>query len=99
MEEDRVSTDWRSTWAQTFQVERWGRKNPKDKLGRTPLHLAAQHGHLKTCQIIVDIVGYESLKDYGGVTPLQYADYSGNFEIYQMLSKIVLQTKMEHKQK
>ena len=32
-------------------------KNPKDKEGMTPLHFAAENGHLSICQLLLEKIG------------------------------------------
>ena len=36
--------------------ENFSERNPVDNLGETPLHLAAQKGHIEVCQLIIDNV-------------------------------------------
>ena len=39
-------------------------KNPKDRLGITPLHLAADYGHLDICETIIGWEKKQEPKDY-----------------------------------
>ena len=34
--------------------DNFSERNPKDNLGETPLHFAAQNGHLPVCQLIIN---------------------------------------------
>ena len=34
--------------------DNFSERNPKDNLGETPLHFAAQNGHLSVCQLIIN---------------------------------------------
>ena len=56
-------------------------KNPFDKFGITPLHMAAQKGHLQVCKMIMEFL--EVIKnpiDILGETPLHLAAKNGHFE-------------------
>ena len=48
-------------------------KNPADCLGITPLHLAANHGHLSVCQLIIKHLDYKNPECINGFTPLVLA--------------------------
>ena len=41
-------------------------KNPKDRFGWTPLHMAARNGHLSVCQLIVENVDDKIPTDNSG---------------------------------
>ena len=43
-----------------FIAERVEEKNPMDNVGRTPLHVAIDNGHLHICRILLDILGIEN---------------------------------------
>ena len=52
--------------------ERAEDKNPKDNFGFTPLHLAAENGHLELCQLIIENVQDKNPKNsWDKITPLQ----------------------------
>ena len=59
-------------------------KNPGDVLGFTPLHLAAQNGHLKICQLILGNVHDKNPKALGW-TPLHFAAQKGQFEACKLI--------------
>ena len=59
-------------------------KNPADVLGFTPLHLAAQNGHMKICQLIIGNVADKNPKALGW-TPLHFAAQKGQMEICQLI--------------
>ena len=48
-------------------------KNPDDYIGITPLHLAAEYGHLEVCKWIVENVKDKNPKDDNGFTPIDKA--------------------------
>ena len=64
-------------------------KKPKDSKGRTPLHIAAFHGHFKVCKLFVDNIEFKernlNLKDFRGWTPLHSAAYNGHERVCLML--------------
>ena len=45
-------------------------KNPRDGSGKTPLHEAAQNGHVELFEYIMDKVDEKEPKDYSGRTPV-----------------------------
>ena len=49
--------------------------------GQTPLHSAAQNGHLEVCRLIMNNVIDRNPKDQRGVTPLHLAAYGGHLEV------------------
>ena len=59
-------------------------KNPADVLGFTPLHLAAQNGHMKICQLIIGNVADKNPKALGW-TPLHFAAQKGQMEICKLI--------------
>lgn len=59
--------------------------NGKDNLGRTPLHMAAFHGHLKLSGLLLDHGAEIDAKDHVGMTPLHAAVLSGGRQEVQLL--------------
>ena len=55
-------------------------KNP-DCGYMTPFHMAAQHGHLSICKLIIDHNEDKKPKNVDDETPLHYADKGGFLEI------------------
>ena len=80
-------------------------KNPRDGRGRTPLHDAAERGHLEVCHAIIDRLKYNdrSPRDNNGQTPFQLALANGhiaaNEDLYLLkktkntLKKLCLESK------
>ena len=54
-------------------------KNPKDRDDLTPLHLAAESGHIAICEFILNNVVYKNPHNKQGWTPLHWAAGKGNF--------------------
>ena len=70
-------------------------KNPKNNVGSTPLHLAAQSGHLDICKIIIDNIDDVSPEDNNGRTPLYIAAQNGHLGIFKFINQVhVYQTKL-----
>ena len=44
-------------------------KNPRDDIGWTPLHEAAQEGHSKICELITNNIEEKNPSDDNGATP------------------------------
>ena len=55
--------------------------NPKNKEGRTPLHVAAEKGHGTFCQLILNVTGDVNPPDNDGMTPLHLAAKAGHLSI------------------
>ena len=55
-------------------------KNPRDKCGMTPLHMAAQKGHLEVCKMIMECLEDKNPIDRLGETPLHFAAKNGHFD-------------------
>ena len=51
-------------------------KNPPNDEGVTPLHLAAENGHLNVCEYIMMRIEEKNPADIYGVTPLDLAEGS-----------------------
>ena len=60
-------------------------KNPADKGGFTPLHLASRKGHLTICNIILENVADMNPPDIRRQTPLHEAAARGHLSIFQLL--------------
>ena len=48
-------------------------RNPSNRWGDTPLHYAAEFGHLEVCQLIIQSVDEKNPKNNEGSTPLHFA--------------------------
>ena len=67
-------------------IDRVMDKNPADKYGGTPLHLAASGGRLQICQLILTNVLDKNPADSGrGRTPLHFAAANGHTEICKLI--------------
>ena len=60
-------------------------KNPKDVKGNTPLHEAANCGHLETLKVIIDKVEEKNPENNKGCTPLHIAAIKGRVEIFKVI--------------
>ena len=61
-------------------------KNPKDENGITPLHLAAQGGHLEVVKAIADKLTHnKNPKDVNGKTPLHLAEEHSHLLVVEYL--------------
>ena len=58
-------------------------KNPADVSFWTPLHLAAEFGHLAVCELLIENV-WEGLEDDYGETPFQLAAQNGHLSVCQL---------------
>ncbi|KAK4357318.1 hypothetical protein RND71_022928 [Anisodus tanguticus] len=54
--------------------------NSIDSQGRTPLHIAAIHGHVEVIQFLVSVGSDPDMKDSQGWTPLHFAAHQGHVE-------------------
>ena len=63
-----------------------GQENPKYKRGSTPLHCAAEKGHLQVVKILLDNIENEkNPKNTNGFTPLAYAAKEGHLGVVKLL--------------
>ena len=62
-------------------------KNPKDNNGETPLHYAAENGHLAVCQYIMEEVDDKNPKNNSGHTAFQLAAQNGHWLVCQGLTE------------
>ena len=61
-------------------------KNPVSHFGRTPLHYAAEAGHLSVVECILDrIITDKNPKDTEGRTPLHFAARQGHVQVVQCI--------------
>ena len=60
-------------------------KNPRDFIGRTPLHLAAKKGHLEVVKCLASVVDHVNAKDFDGMTPMRNASIEGHTDIVNYL--------------
>lgn len=61
-------------------------KNPKDMVGRTPLHAAASKCHMNLCKLIIDNIKNKNPGCLNGWTPLYLlAASNGNLEICKLI--------------
>jgi len=51
----------------------------------TPLHYAAQNGHLSVVEYLVNQKADINAKDYGKMTPLHYAAQNGHLSVVEYL--------------
>ena len=63
--------------------------NPaKDDL-KTPLHVAAEKGHLKICQLIISKIDHNHPRDSDGQIPLHLAADNGHFKVCKMFMRML----------
>ena len=59
--------------------------DPKNDFGWTPLHSAAENGHLEVCKLIIEKIEDKSPKSNFDKTPLHLAAKSGHFEVCKLI--------------
>ena len=62
-----------------------GDKNPKDVHDCTPLHRAAENGHLEICRLIMESVNNKNPCSRLGTTPLHRAAEYGHLEVCRLI--------------
>ena len=62
-----------------------GDKNPKHSNGMTPLHLAADFGHLDIVKLITNTLFDKNPKSNQNITPLHFAAGQGHLDIVRFL--------------
>ena len=70
-------------------MEKLEDKNPKNNTGKTPLHFAAQEGHLAVCQFIIEKVEEKNPKDNSGETPLRLATRNNHADVFLTIFKVL----------
>ena len=65
-------------------------KNPSNEWFETPLHHAAQFGHLEICQLIIQNVNEKNPKNSEGYTPLHLAAKNGKKTICELILKNIV---------
>jgi ankyrin repeat protein len=63
-------------------------KNAKNANGETPLHIAADHGHVETVTALVMHGADKEATDANGDTPLHYAASNGHEETVETLQDL-----------
>ena len=61
-------------------------ENCKDNEGRTPLHEAANGGHLEMCKLLIGKMQEKNPVDNSGWTPLHFAAKSGHGEVCKLIA-------------
>ena len=59
-------------------------KNPADNRGVTPLHKAAESGHLEICRLITEHVPDKNLVIISGPTPLDLAKLNNHADVCKL---------------
>ena len=59
--------------------------NIQDDIGDTPLHYAAEHGHLDVVKLLLEHGADPNIQNNSGKTPLHYAALDGHLEIVKFL--------------
>ena len=62
-------------------------KNPADNEGYTPLHIAAQQGHLNVCKLIIENVIVKNPSSDKGETPLSLATQYSHEKVCKLFTK------------
>ena len=83
-----------------FIIDQVEDKNPANKTGHTPFHIAAAYdrtsskvvGHFEICQLIFEATGFQNPSNKYGETPLHSAAFYGNLKIFAMIIE-----KVDHK--
>ena len=60
-------------------------KNPSTDCGLTPLHFAAERGHLDICKLIMQSVQNKNPSDQYGDTPLKTASRKGLIDVCRLI--------------
>ena len=60
-------------------------RNPGNRTGITPLHVAAQNGHLQVCKLLIQSTDDKNPKAKHDGTPLHYAAKMGHLDICKLI--------------
>ena len=64
---------------------------PTTRLGKTPLHLAAENGHIHVCRFLLKNIQGKMPKTLFGKTPEMLALENGHFEVKLLLTNPLMQ--------
>ena len=64
-------------------------KNPEDIGGYTPLHSAAENGHVELCRLIMDVIEDIFPKTEDKTTPLHLATRGGHTAVKDLILEYV----------
>ena len=64
-------------------------KNPIDKFGSTPLHVAARWGNFNLCKMILEHVDNKNPRNEYGKTPLDHAKEQGHENICKLIKSVL----------
>ena len=64
-------------------------QSPRDKWGRTPLHLAADSGHIEVCKILLLMTEDKNPPDDNGITPMDIALEKGHIKLFKVYSAVL----------
>ena len=62
--------------------------NPRDRIGKTALHLAAEKGHFNVCKFFLENLEEKNPKDNYGRTPDDYAFANGHLNLLRICELI-----------
>jgi ankyrin repeat protein len=66
----------------------------KDKMGRTPLHIASEYGNLQTLKILLESSKNWFIKDNSGKSFIKIANKENRFKIYILSILVYIKTKI-----
>ena len=72
-----------------YLLSRLDDKNPRNHLGNTPLHRAADIGNCNIVKMIITQVEDKNPKNANRRTPLHYAAVRGHFEVFKIIAETV----------
>ncbi|KAJ5753759.1 uncharacterized protein N7511_007912 [Penicillium nucicola] len=81
------SAIWRGDWHTFNYLKECSLLDAPDEIGRRPLHLAAERGHIKMVQVLLDSGATPSLQCDQGRTALHSAVWGGSAAIVQLLQE------------
>ena len=64
-------------------MEKLDNEHPKNSNGKSPIHFAAQYGHLEVYKLLVENVENKNHGDNDGITPLHMAAKYGHLDVYR----------------
>ena len=82
----------------TFRNMQTSHKSPQDNQGMTPLHFAAEHGHLEVCKFLMENISEKNPRDNFGDTPLGLAKKNRHFKTACFITKYLANQKFQANQ-